>query len=143
MFAEKIIIGYLSADGSMQTLIIEDERGENILVDYAFRKKGKSDWSGPFLILSDDQDRIRGKLIPETRLIPRDFVRIAPNEYAFRQEWMNIRLKEPFSLGLYALGFPEYAHLLSLEVNDPYRPGKQFRRNVILSRTTNALGILS
>lgn len=131
MFAEKLIIEYLNADGSIQTSIVEDERGDNLLVDYALRKKGESSWAGPFLILSDNQETIRRKLVPQTRLNSRDFIQVGPNEFAFRQEWVNIRFKETYSLGLYALGFPQYAHILELEVQDPYQPRNQLRRNVI------------
>jgi hypothetical protein len=42
MFAEKTIVEYLNADGSIQTSIIEDKRGKNILVEYASEKKGTS-----------------------------------------------------------------------------------------------------
>ncbi|HUN24217.1 MAG TPA: hypothetical protein PK299_13890 [Anaerolineales bacterium] len=131
MFAEKLIIEFLSADGTIQTSIIEDERGENLLVDYAMRKKGKESWAGPYLILSDNQDRIKRKLVPQTQLNPRDFSRVGDNEFAFRQEWINIHFKESYSLGLYALAFPQYAHILHLEVQDPYKPSNQLRRNVI------------
>lgn len=131
MFAEKLIIEYLNSDGSMQTTIIEDERGSNLLIDYALRKKGETGWAGPFLILSDNQDTIKRKLVPRTRLNPRDFNQIGQNEFAFRQEWINIHFKEVYSLGLYALGFPQYAHILELDVQDPYQPRQQLRRNII------------
>ena len=129
MILQSLIIEQLEVDGTSKTFRMRSEPNSEIIV--AFADEYEEPREGPLYFLDKEYTEIftKGFAKCESRRLGKKF-RYLNNQYEINISWRGITTK-PNELSLYSLSLPKYAVPQSINIEDPQKLSREFRRNVI------------
>jgi hypothetical protein len=130
MMLKALIVEQLDADGTLRTFEMQPStRGKHIVV--AFADEYEDDRSGPFHFLNEDDARRfeKGFAACRIRKVGKTHFSSFGQKYRFEEKWLGIPTERHW-LSYYALSLPEFAVPVSLSINDPHRPGHEYKRAI-------------
>lgn len=134
MMVKAIVIEQLERDGSLRTLMFQGGRSSNPMV-VAFVDEYDDLASGPFHFHDDASTREFSKAFAEcsTRHVAGERFRVRENAITYTTSWQGIPT-ERCHVTFFALSLPQRSRLDSLQITDPYNPGREFKRKVVFDR---------
>jgi hypothetical protein len=130
MNVKSIVVEQLDWDGTSKSLTLEPNHNGRLWV--AFPSDYEETRTGPFYFQHQGYQKQFDKGFAECkarRITQANFFK-EDNVYTYKSTWQGIPT-EKMSMSYYALYLPEFAVPFKLNILDPYKKGKQFKRTVI------------
>ena len=129
MILQSLIIEQLEIDGTLKTFRMRSQSNREIIV--AFADEYEEPREGPVYFLDEEYTEIftKGFAKCESRRLGKKFSYLN-NQYEINICWRGITT-ERNELSLYSLSLPKYAVPQSINIEDPRKLSREFRRDVI------------
>ena len=130
MNVKSIVVEQIDWTGTTKSLMLEPDSNGRLIV--AFPPDYEEPRTGPFYFQSTNYQNKYDQGFAECRshvIAPQNYFS-EEDVFTYKAVWQNIPT-EKMSSSYYALYLPEYAIPVSVEVLDPFKEGKEFRRTII------------